>query len=77
MSEPRITINGTELTEAQTMAVRVSCGKHAEQLLMNAIGEDDPAHGSRAFYLERLAEIDRLMKARSQDDDAIVEDDGD
>lgn len=57
--EPRITINGTPLTEAQAMTVRVGLAMFAMDLedpeLMAGLGEIGP------LYQERLREVVRIM----------------
>lgn len=64
--EPEITINGTALTNAQAMAVRVAITSfHAETSHPHALGTDE--HGLRmctAYHL-RLDEVLRLILPRS------------
>lgn len=58
MPEPKITINGHELTEAQAMAVRAAITAfHAETSDPKALGDDE--HGVRmcAAYWCRLDEV--------------------
>lgn len=60
--EPRIQINGHDLTEAQAMAVRVAVGGF---LLLNgdpdSFGEDTHGRRMAQAYTARLMEVQRLM----------------
>lgn len=62
MNEPSITINGHELTQAQSMAVRMAITNfHAETADPHALGRDE--HGLRmctAYHL-RLDEVLKII----------------
>ena len=59
--EPRITINGTTLTEAQAMTLRVAAGSFAKDLRENGLGDDEHGQQMTALYLARLHEIFGVM----------------
>jgi len=59
--EPRITINGTTLTEAQAMTLRVAAGSFAKDLRENGLGGDEHGQQMTALYLARLHEIFGVM----------------
>jgi hypothetical protein len=61
MAEPKITINGRELTEAQAMTLRVALNSFLSDLAAEGLGDDE--HGKRMTeaYLQRGSEINLLM----------------
>lgn len=59
--EPTITINGTALTEAQAMTLRVAANDFALTLKHEGLGDDDHGKAMTAGYLARLREIFTLM----------------
>ena len=60
MKEAEIIINGTPLTPAQSMTVRVALGAFAMDL-QNGLGDDEHGQRMTAGYKARLAEIFKLM----------------
>lgn len=64
--EPRITINGTPLTEAQAMTLRVAAGSFALDLRENGLGDDEHGQQMTALYLARLHEIFGVMAMGAQ-----------
>lgn len=66
MTEPAITINGSNLTSAQAMAVRAAVTHLlAEMADPMALGDDAHGRAMTVAYRERLAEV--LFKLRSTD----------
>lgn len=62
MTEPRITISGTELTEGQAMAVRVAINNFVTDLAQpEALGDDGFGRDLARAYTLRLQEVLRLM----------------
>jgi hypothetical protein len=62
MREPIITINGTTLTEAQAMTVRVSVTHFQGRIdRPEALGEDETGEAIRQGYLARSTEIISMM----------------
>ena len=61
--EPEITINGTKISEAQAMALRVSVGWALIDLTQDsyALGHDQEGMNLREAYIARLHEVQRLM----------------
>lgn len=61
MNEPSITINGTQLTAAQAMTVRVAIQIFAMDLMQpdNEIGEIGP------LYLQRIGEINEMIQSKN------------
>lgn len=57
MSDPRITINGVDLDDAQVATMKAAINRFALNLLDPGSEEDH-----RSLYLGRLAEIDQLME---------------
>jgi hypothetical protein len=58
--EPRITINGSLLTNAQAMTVRVALGSFAMSL-ESGLGDDEHGRAMTAGYKARLNEIYGFM----------------
>lgn len=59
--EPRITINGATLTEAQAMALRVAVESFSLDLRENGLGDDALGQQIKTHYLARIHEIIGLM----------------
>ena len=59
--EPRITINGQELTSAQAMTIRVAVGSFASELNAEGLGDDQHGKAMTAGYLARIDEIHAAM----------------
>lgn len=59
--EPEITVDGIELTDAQSMTLRVAINSFAMDLRHDGLGDD--AHGKRMteLYLERIKEINAII----------------
>ena len=60
MDEPSITINGTPLTEAQAMTVRVALSSFALDL-EEGLGDDEHGQKMSAGYKARLGEIFKMI----------------
>lgn len=61
--EPRISINGTELTESQAMTLRVAVDSLTTHLQETGLGDDDRGKGMVALYLSNLRAISNIMAA--------------
>jgi hypothetical protein len=61
VKEARITINGRDLMEGQSMTVRVAITSFAADLLENGLGDDDHGKKMTAAYLERIGELNALL----------------
>lgn len=61
MPEPKITVNGVPLTEAQAMAMRVAVAHFSMDLSANGLGEDETGKAIAAGYLARIVEVNKLM----------------
>lgn len=59
--EPKIIINGTELTTAQTMTVRVAIGDFSFSLMRNGLGDDEQGREMTRLYRERIAELNKII----------------
>ena len=61
-NEPEITINGTNLTPGQAMAVRVAITSyHSKMADPNALFDDDHGHTMTKLYRQRLGEVLKLI----------------
>jgi uncharacterized protein (UPF0305 family) len=60
-AEPNITINGTMLTEGQTMTVRVAIEEFSMFLHERRLGGDTHGETMTRNYLNRIEEIRQLM----------------
>lgn len=61
-NEPEIIINGSNLTPAQAMAVRVAITSyHSEMADPNALFDDDHGHRMTKAYRQRLGEVLKLI----------------
>jgi hypothetical protein len=63
VSEPKITVNGTELSEAESMTVRVALGAFAVDL-RGGLGDDELGFQICNGYNRCLNKIFELMKER-------------
>ena len=64
MTEPQIYINGFELTDAQSMAVRVAIiSFHQEMGVADALGDDSHGRQMVKAYRERLNEVLIMMSS--------------
>ncbi len=62
MNEPRIEINGQQLSAAQAMTVRVACTSYLEEMANpDALGSDALGRQMTAAYSAQLAEVLRIM----------------
>lgn len=61
MTEASIVINGVELTDAQSMTVRVALGSFSIDLHENGLGNDDHGRAMREGYLSRINEINCII----------------
>lgn len=61
MNEPRITVNGTALTEGQAMTLRVALSSFLLQLKMEGLGKDEHGVAMTRAYMARGSEITVLM----------------
>ena len=59
--EPRTIINGTHLTDAQSMTLRVAVGNFITTLKEDGLGDDNHVKSMTSGYLDRLYEIQALM----------------
>lgn len=61
--EAKITVNGQELTTAQSLAVRVALSSYHSEMSSNpdALGNDDHGRRMTAAYRDRLAETLQLF----------------
>ncbi len=60
-AEAVIVVNGTTLTVAQSMALRVALENFASDLRDHGLGEDDHGREITRLYLARLDEIRALI----------------
>ncbi len=61
--EPKITINGKSLTEAQAMTIRVAVNSFSIDLQSNGLGDDEHGKAMTKLYLERIKEINTMFVA--------------
>lgn len=62
MTEATITINGTLLTEAQSMSLRVAaCALLSEMRVSDPLGGDERGRAMAAAYDARISEVITLM----------------
>jgi hypothetical protein len=61
-NEPAVTINGTPLTEAQAMTIRVALGAFAMNLESNGLGDDYHGAAMTTGYLAAIRHIVALME---------------
>jgi len=61
VSEPTITVNGTELSEGQAMTVRVALETFAFMLSHEGLGEDETGIAICRAYLARIEEVRAMM----------------
>lgn len=59
--EPKITINGVNLTHGQDMAVRVAIVSFKADLQNEGLGEDEHGKLITAAYIARLNEVIKLF----------------
>ena len=64
MMEPQIIINGTPLTSAQAMMVRVAIETFSVDLIINGLGDDEHGNAMVKLYLQRIEEVRPLMCSR-------------
>jgi hypothetical protein len=60
--EPEMTINGTKLTPAQAMTLRVALGSFYMSLDVDGLGEDEHGRVMAAAYKAHAAVIYKLMQ---------------
>ena len=63
--EPHITINGTALTTAQAMTVRVALESFAADLTSQGLGNDDHGRTMTSACIARIGEIRTLIRRTS------------
>ena len=61
MPEPNITVNGVRLDDSQAMAVRNAIAGYAATVLADGLGDDAQGRAVAKLYLDRLAEVQRLI----------------
>jgi hypothetical protein len=66
VTEAKVSIDGKELTGAQTMAIRIALDHFTSVLREKGLGLDEHGRAMTAAYLERLEEV-RNMMAESSD----------
>lgn len=57
IDEPKITINGKVLNDAQAMVIRVAINSFKIDLQSNGLGDDEHGKIMTKLYLERIKEI--------------------
>ena len=62
-NEPKIIINGHELSEAEAMTVRVAIGSFSMDLRENGLGEDETGKVMTRGYLAAIREINKRIRA--------------
>lgn len=60
-NEPEMTINGTKLTPAQAMTLRVALGSFYMSLDVDGLGKDEHGRAMAAAYMAHSAAIYKLM----------------
>jgi len=68
MTEPKIIINGCQLTPAQAMTVRVALGSFAIDLQGDGLGTDEHGKAMTAAYRYSIGAINRLMRTSAEDE---------
>jgi len=63
MNEPRITINGTELTTSQAMTLRVALVSFLFDLAEDGLGKDEHGVNMTYAYQKRGGEVQELMRS--------------
>lgn len=66
MNEPKITINGVELTSAQSMTVRVAINSFLMDMINDGLGDDEHGKHMVKGYCLRCAEVNLLMLTAGQ-----------
>jgi hypothetical protein len=61
MSEPKITINGQQLTDGQVVTLRVAIESFATDISEKGLGNDTHGKAMARAYLERISEIRKLI----------------
>ena len=61
LMESKIIVNGYELTEAQSMTLRVALESFASDLHDNGLGDDDVGKRITTNYLARIDEIREVL----------------
>jgi len=61
MKEARIEINGTLITEAMSMTIRVAVENFVSFLEENGLGDDEHGLRMRQLYMERIEELRTLL----------------
>lgn len=59
--EPRISINGAELSVGQAMTIRVAIESFAADLVDEGLGDDEHGKKMTDAYLQNIAAIRKLM----------------
>lgn len=59
--EATVIINGHELTEGQSMTLRVAVNSFVEDLKINGLGDDEHGKAMTEAYRDRLVEIQRMI----------------
>lgn len=60
--EPLVSINGVQLTNAQTVALRVAVSNYLSDLQDSNLGDDPHGQAVTKLYLARLQEVSELMQ---------------
>jgi hypothetical protein len=61
--EPKITINGVELTVGQSMTVRVAIAALIINIQSDGLGDDEHGKIMATAYIDRAREVERLLVA--------------
>ncbi len=64
MTEPTITINGFDLSEAQAMTVRGAIEAFAAILMEEGLGDDEISRELTRAYLARIAEVRKFLRVQ-------------
>ena len=67
MTEARITINGRELSEAQSLAVRVACLNFQSAMMEPyALGGDEAGKDMARAYRDRMSEVITIIMMKGE-----------
>jgi len=70
-SEANITINGQQLTDAQSMTLRVALDDRLKDLRIEGLGQDDRGKQIIEDYIQHIHSIQKLIHAPSKSDERI------
>lgn len=70
-SEATITINGQQLTDVQSMTLRVALDDRLKDLKIEGLGQDDQGKQITEDYIQHIHSIQKLIHAPSKSDERI------